>query len=119
MGREHGFGFSRATARTRRRSYPIGLYFAAFGALLACSTGVGVWYARAGAEGQAITDAHKDAVFGATEAAEEVASTLSALEQQMVATAGSPVVTSVLTAREGCTLRSPVPGRSAADISTS
>ena len=29
---------------------------------------------------------------------------MSALEQQLIATAGSPVVTSVLTAREGCTL---------------
>ncbi|HWM23068.1 MAG TPA: hypothetical protein VNO51_25480, partial [Ilumatobacteraceae bacterium] len=59
----------------RRRSYPIGLYFAAFGLVLAAATGIGVWYARAGAEQQATADARKDAGFGATEAAEEIAAT--------------------------------------------
>ena len=105
MGRPaDGFGVARAAAPTRQRSYPIGLYFAVLGVLLAVSTGVGVWYASAGAERQAITDAQKDAIFGATEAAEEVASTLAALEQQLTANAASPVVTEVLAAREGCTL---------------
>ena len=105
MGRRgHGFRFILATTGRPRRSYPIGLYFGVFGVLLAVSTGIGIWYARAGAERQATTDAHKDAIFGAAEAAEEISSKLSALEHQLVATAGSPAVTAVLAAPEGCTL---------------
>ena len=72
--------------------------------MLAAATGVGVWYANAAAQRQASTDAHKDAVFAAGEAAEEIVSALSALEEQLVATAASPAVTAVLAAPEGCTL---------------
>ena len=91
-------------ARGVRRSWPIGFYFGLFGVLLALATGVGVWFANTGSERQATTDAHKDAVFAASEAAEEIASAWSALEEQLVATAASPAVSAVLAAPEGCTL---------------
>ncbi|MGH9134869.1 MAG: hypothetical protein ACRDZZ_13100, partial [Ilumatobacteraceae bacterium] len=100
----HGSGGKGDPTSRRRRSYPIGVYFAVFGLLLAAATGVGVWYAKSGAERQATTDAHKDAVFGASEAADEIASSLATLEEQLIATAAAPAVTAVLATPEGCTL---------------
>jgi diguanylate cyclase (GGDEF)-like protein/PAS domain S-box-containing protein len=88
----------------RSRVLPIGLYFVLFGVLLASATGVGVWFARSAAVSQASADARGDAVFAANRAADEVASSLEALEQQLVSTAGSAAVPAVLSAPEGCTL---------------
>lgn len=86
------------------RSYPISFYFVVLALLLAAATGVGVWFARSAAVHQATSDARGDAVFAATEAAEEISSSLAALEQQLVSTAGSPAVSSVFAAPEDCTL---------------
>jgi diguanylate cyclase (GGDEF)-like protein/PAS domain S-box-containing protein len=92
----------RTTRRTR--PYPISFYFAVLAILLAVATCVGVWFARSAAVDQATSDARGDAVFAATEAAEEISSSLSALEQQLVVTAGSPAMAGVLAAPEDCTL---------------
>jgi diguanylate cyclase (GGDEF)-like protein/PAS domain S-box-containing protein len=93
-------------APSTRRGYPyrIIVYFIALALLLAVATGVGVWFARSAAVQQATSDARGDAMFAATEAAESISSSLSALEQQLVVTAGSPAMAGVLAAPEGCTL---------------
>jgi diguanylate cyclase (GGDEF)-like protein/PAS domain S-box-containing protein len=98
-------GLAPGVRTTRRaRTYPISFYFVVLALLLAVATGVGVWFARSAAVDQAISDARGDALFAATESAEEIASSLSALEQQLVVTAASPAMAGVIAAPEGCTL---------------
>ena len=104
MGRQARLAVGDGSPTPRPRSYPIGLYFAVFGLALAAATGAGVWYARAGAEQQAMADARKDARFGAIEAADEIAATFSGLEEQLAATAAAPVVAEVLATPGDCTL---------------
>jgi hypothetical protein len=96
----------RAASRNRRgrRTYAIGVYFAAFVVLFGIAAGWGAWYSRHQAEKFAIDQAAKDADFAAGEAAGALDHAFAAVEAQLVAAAAAPTVTAAIANPGGCTL---------------